>query len=63
MIPALDNTGITNFILMKALEDATINGVKIFDRIDRIGEHQLIAVKRDKFATRIEINIKDMSKG
>ena len=52
MIQALDNTGITNFILMKAL-----------DRIDRIGEHQLIAVKRDKFATRIEINIKDMSKG
>ena len=63
MIQALDNTGITNFILMKALEEAKINGEKIFDRVDRIGEHKLIAVKRDKFATRIEINIKDMSKG
>ena len=62
MIQALDNTGITNFILMKALEEAKINGEKIFDRVDRIGEHKLIAVKRDKVRTRIHISITDMNK-
>ena len=61
MFQALDNIGITNFILMKALEDATINGVKIFDRVERFGEDELIATKRSRNGVRMVINIRDMT--
>ena len=59
MIQALDNVGITNFIVMEALRKATINGERIFDKVELLGDDTVVAVKRGTNQVRVSINIKD----
>ena len=59
MIQALDNVGITNFIVMEALRKATINGERIFDKVEHFGDDTVVAVKRGTNQVLVSINIKD----
>ena len=59
MIQALDNVGLTNFIVMEALRKATINGERIFDKFEHFGDDTGVAVKRGTNQVRVSININD----